>query len=242
SGPLHAGHWFMYSPPDAKARYLRMKGNNVFFPMGFDAFGLPAENAAIRRGLDPKKWTYDNMAQMRNSFRKMGASYAWSNSLATCEPEYYKWTQWLFIQFFNHGLAYRKKAPVDWCPTCNTSLAREQVKGEDRRCDRCQTQVTKKDLDQWLFRITKYADELLDFSQIDWPERVRTLQTDWIGRSEGAVVDFKVADADNVITVFTTRPDTIFGATFLVLAPEHPLTAKLTSPDRKKDVEDYVDQ
>jgi leucyl-tRNA synthetase len=242
SGPLHAGHWFMYAPPDAKARYLRMRGFNVFFPMGFDAFGLPAENAAIKRGLDPKKWTYDNMEQMRNSFSAMGASYSWDHKVVTCEPDYYRWTQWLFIQFYKQGLAYRKKAPVDWCPTCNTSLAREQVKGEDRRCDRCQTQVTKKDLDQWLFRITKYADELLDFSQIQWPERVRTLQTEWIGRSEGAHIEFKIEKTDERVKVFTTRPDTLFGATFLVLAPEHPLVAKLTVPDKQKAVQEYVDQ
>lgn len=242
SGALHIGHWFMYAPPDAKARYLRMKGYNVFFPMGFDAFGLPAENAAIKHGLDPKSWTLDNMAYMRNQFRTMGASYHWDHEVVTCDPDYYRWTQWLFIQFFKHGLAYRKKAPVDWCPKCNTSLAREQVKGDDRRCDRCQTQVTKKDLDQWLFRITKYADELLDFSAIEWPERVRTLQTEWIGRSEGAQIAFRIEGEDATVEVFTTRPDTVFGATFLVLAPEHPLVSRITTPEQRQIVEEYVEQ
>ena len=212
SGRLHIGHWFMYAPPDAKARYLRMKGMNVFFPTGFDSFGLPAENAAIKNKVDPKKWTYNNMDYMRKEFRTMGASYHRSHhEVVTSDPDYYRWTQWLFIQFFNNGLAYRKKAPVDWCPTCNTSLAREQVKGDERQCDRCQTQVTKKDLDQWLFRITKYAEELLDFSQIQWPERVQTLQTEWIGRSEGAEIKFQIENSDEFITVFTTRPDTVFG-------------------------------
>ncbi len=243
SGRLHIGHWFMYAPPDAKARYLRMKGMNVFFPTGFDSFGLPAENAAIKRGVDPKKWTYDNMDYMRKEFRTMGASYHRKNhEVVTSDPEYYKWTQWLFIQFFNHGLAYRKKAPVDWCPKCNTSLAREQVKGDERRCDRCQTQVVKKDLDQWLFRITKYAEELLDFSQIQWPERVRTLQTEWIGRSEGAEIKFQIENSSEFITVFTTRPDTVFGATALVIAPENPLVEQLTTEDKKQAVQEYVFQ
>lgn len=242
SGRLHIGHWFMYAPPDAKARYLRMKGYNVFFPTGFDAFGLPAENAAIKHGLDPKKWTYDNMDYMRKEFRTMGASYNRSHEVVTSDPDYYRWTQWLFIQFFKHGLAYRKKAPVDWCPKCNTSLAREQVKGEDRHCDRCGTQVTKKDLDQWLFRITKYADELLDFSQIQWPERVRVLQTEWIGRSEGAEIDFHIENSTEQIKVFTTRPDTLFGASFIVLAPEHPLVAKLTVPEKRQAVDEYINQ
>jgi leucyl-tRNA synthetase len=243
SGRLHIGHWFMYAPPDAKARYLRMKGINVFFPIGFDSFGLPAENAAIKRGVDPKAWTYDNMDYMRKEFRTMGASYNRKNhEVVTSDPDYYKWTQWLFIQFFKHDLTYRKKAPVDWCPKCNTSLAREQVKGDERRCDRCQTQVIKKDLDQWLFKITNYAEELLDFSAIEWPERVRTLQTEWIGRSEGAEIEFKLENNKNSIRVFTTRPDTVFGATALVLAPEHHLVAELTTNENKASIEEYVFQ
>ena len=243
SGRLHIGHWFMYSAPDAKTRYLRMKGINVFFPMGFDSFGLPAENAAIKRGVDPKAWTYDNMDYMRKEFRTMGASYHRTNhEVVTSDPEYYSWTQWLFIQFFKNNLAYRKKAPVDWCPTCNTSLAREQVKGDERRCDRCQTQVIKKDLDQWLFKITNYAEELLDFSQIEWPERVRALQTEWIGRSEGAEIEFKLENSKSSITVFTTRPDTVFGATTLILAPEHTLVSQLTTKENKAAIDDYIFQ
>lgn len=241
SGRLHIGHWFMYGPPDAKARYLRMKGVNVFFPIGFDAFGLPAENAAIKRGLDPRKWTYDNMEYMRKEFRTMGASYhRTGHEVVTCDPDYYRWTQWLFIQFFKNDLAYRKKAPVDWCPGCNTSLAREQVKGDDRQCERCQTQVTKKDLNQWLFRITKYADELLDFSQIDWPERVRELQTTWIGRSQGAEIKFPIANSTDSITVFTTRPDTVFGATALILAPEHPFVQQYSTPEHQAAIAEYI--
>ena len=254
SGRLHAGHWFMYAPPDARARYLRMKGYNVMFPMGFDSFGLPAENAAIKRGVPPKVWTYDNIADMRHSFTIMGASYDWDRMVITSDPEYYRWTQWLFIQFFKHGLAYREFAPVDWCPHCNTTLAREQVVGEDRLCERCGTPVIKKDLFQWKFRITNYAEELLDFSGIDWPARVRAMQTNWIGRSEGAQVEFRVpgdggresnfdtpqSAPDTQITVFTTRPDTLWGATFMVLAPEHPLVEVLTTPERKGEVDDYV--
>jgi leucyl-tRNA synthetase len=242
SGALHAGHWFMYAPPDAKARYLRMQGYNVFFPMGFDAFGLPAENAAIKNGLEPKNWTYRNMEQMRQSFRSMGASCTGSNTIITCGPEYYRWTQWLFIQFFKHDLAYRKKAPVDWCPTCNTSLAREQVKGDDRHCERCETAVIKRDLDQWLFRTTRYAEELLDFSGIDWPEQIQGAQTEWIGRSEGAHITFDVVGGEDQITVFTTRPDTLFGATALVLAPEHPLVATLTTAEQQAAVKTYIEQ
>ena len=168
SGNLHIGHWYAMSPSDAKARYMRMKGYNVFFPIGFDAFGLPAENAAIKHGIHPKKWTYQNIENMRRQFRTMGAMWAWDREAVTCEPGYYKWTEWFFLKFYEHGLAYRTKAPVDWCPSCNTSLAREQVWGEDRHCERCGTPVVKKDLNQWLFRITKYADELLDHQ----PDRV----------------------------------------------------------------------
>lgn len=241
SGPLHVGHWFMYAPPDAKARYLRMKGYNVLFPIGFDAFGLPAENAAIKRAIHPKEWTYNNIEEMRVSFRRMGSSYNWEREIISCDPEYVRWTQWLFLQMYKNGLAYRTFAPVDWCPKCNTTLAREQVIGENRVCERCDTPVVKRELNQWLFRITKYADELLDFSDIDWPERVKIMQTNWIGRSEGADVVFKSEMGDD-ITVFTTRPDTLWGATFMVLAPEHPLVDKLTTLDRRSEVESYVAQ
>jgi leucyl-tRNA synthetase len=231
-----------------------MNGFNVMFPIGFDAFGLPAENAAISHGIHPKVWTYKNIENMRKQLRTMGAMWDWRREAVSADPEYYKWTQWFFIQLYKHGLAYRKMSPVDFCPNCNTTLAREQVWGEDRHCERCGTPVIKKDLEQWFFRITKYADELLNYDGADWPERVRTLQTNWIGRSEGAEVRFRVAspgsdnqgtlipDTQSLIIVFTTRPDTLWGATFMVLAPEHPLVEKLTTPDHKKEVEAYKKQ
>ncbi|MBN1304604.1 MAG: leucine--tRNA ligase [Anaerolineales bacterium] len=244
SGDLHNGHWYAMAPSDAHARYMRMKGYNVLFPIGFDAFGLPAENAAIKRGVHPKKWTYKNIENMRRQLRSMGAMFDWEREVVSCDPEYYHWTEWFFIQLFKHGLAYRKMSPVDFCPNCNTTLAREQVWGEDRHCERCNTPVIKKDLDQWFFRTTRYADELLDFSPIDWPERVQTLQTNWIGRSEGASVIFKTVpsgddEQGDPIEIFTTRPDTLWGATFMVLSPEHPLVDKLTPDDKKDEVEAY---
>ena len=241
SGDLHIGHWYIIAPSDSRARYLRMNGYNVMFPIGFDAFGLPAENAAIKRGIHPKTWTYSNIDNMRKQLRSMGAMFDWEREAVSADPEYYKWTEWFFAQLFKHGLAYKKLSPVDWCPNCNTTLAREQVWGEDRHCERCGTPVIKKNLNQWYFRITKYADELLNFGGIDWPERVKTLQTNWIGRSEGAHVVFQ-SESEDPIEVFTTRPDTLWGATFMVLAPEHPLVAKLTTPDRKTEVEEYVNE
>jgi len=241
SGDLHIGHWYAMTPSDARARYRRMRGYNVMFPIGFDAFGLPAENAAISRGVHPRQWTYGNIERMRHQLRSMGAMWDWQREAVSSDPEYYKWTQWLFVQLFKHGLAYKKMSPVDWCPHCNTTLAREQVWGEDRHCERCGTPVVKKNLDQWYFRITQYAEELLDFSRIDWPDRVKTLQTRWIGRSEGADVTF-VSEQGDPIAVFTTRPDTLWGATFMVLAPEHPLVDKLTTPERRAEVELYVEQ
>ncbi|MBC7265195.1 MAG: leucine--tRNA ligase [Chloroflexi bacterium] len=241
SGDLHIGHWYAMAPSDAKARYTRMKGYNVLFPIGFDAFGLPAENAAIKHGIHPKKWTYDNIERMRRQLKSMGAMFDWDREAITCDPEYYKWTQWFFLKFYEHGLAYRTKAPVDWCPKCNTTLAREQVWGEDRHCERCGTPVIRKDLEQWFFRITDYAEELLDFSKIDWPERVRVMQTNWIGRSEGANVTFHSEEGDEIV-VFTTRPDTLWGATFMVLAPEHPLVEKLTAAEQRNLVQEYTYQ
>ncbi len=241
SGDLHIGHWYAMSPSDARARFKRMNGYNVLFPMGFDAFGLPAENAAIKRNIHPKIWTYANIDRMRTQLRSMGAMFDWRREAISSDPEYYRWTQWFFNQFYTHGLAYRKMSPVDWCPNCNTTLAREQVWGEDRHCERCGTQVTKKNLNQWFFRTTKYAEELLRYDTIDWPERVRTLQTNWIGRSEGASVIFKTEMGDP-LEVFTTRPDTLWGATFMVLAPEHPLVAKITTPERLEEVEAYQRQ
>ena len=231
SGDLHIGHWYAMTPSDAAARYQRMKGYNVFFPIGFDAFGLPAENAAIKHGIHPYTWTMANIERMRGQLRSMGAMWAWDREAVTCDPRYYTWTQWFFLKLYEHGLAYRKFAPVDFCPTCNTTLAREQVWGDDRHCERCGTPVIKKELNQWFFKITDYADELLDFAGIDWPERIRTMQTNWIGRSEGAEVTFKSETGDDIV-VFTTRPDTLWGATFMVLAPEHPLVDKLTAPAR----------
>ncbi len=239
SGDLHIGHWYAMTPADARARYKRMRGYNVLFPMGFDAFGLPAENAAIKRNVHPKEWTYRNIDRMRTQLRSMGAMFDWRREAVSSDPKYYKWTQWFFLQLYKNGLAYHKMSPVDWCPNCNTTLAREQVWGDDRHCERCGTPVIKKNLDQWFFRTTKYADELLDFSPIDWPERVRLLQTNWIGRSEGAQVTFKTEQGDPLV-VFTTRPDTLWGVTFMVLAPEHPLVQKITTPEKKAQVDEYV--
>jgi leucyl-tRNA synthetase len=239
SGNLHIGHWYAMTPSDARARWMRMRGYNVLFPMGFDAFGLPAENAAIKDGIHPMKRTYANIANMRKQLRSMGAMFDWRREAISCDPEYYKWSQWFFTQLFKAGMAYRKFSPVDWCPQCNTTLAREQVWGEDRHCERCRTPVIKKDLDQWYFRTTKYADELLNFDQIDWPSKIQAMQTNWVGRSEGASVIFHSEQGD-AIEIFTTRPDTLWGATFMVLAPEHPLVAKLTPPEHKATVEAYV--
>jgi len=239
SGDLHIGHWYAISPSDARARFKRMNGYNVMFPMGFDAFGLPAENAAIKRKIHPKEWTYANIEKMRTQLRSMGAMFDWRREMVSSDEKYYRWTQWFFIQLYKHGLAYRKQSPVDWCPNCNTTLAREQVWGEDRHCERCNTPVIKKDLTQWFFSITKYAEELLRYDGIDWPERVRTLQTNWIGKSEGAQVTFKT-ESGEPFEIFTTRPDTLWGVTFMVLAPEHPLVEKLTTPDRKAEVEKYI--
>jgi len=239
SGDFHIGHWYAMTPSDARARFKRMQGYNVMFPIGFDAFGLPAENAAIKNGIHPKIWTYANIDHMRKQLKSMGAMWDWDREAISCDPEYYRWTQWFFIQLYKHGLAYRKYAAVDWCPKDQTTLAREQVKGDDRVCERCGTPVVKKELEQWFFKITDYAEELLDFSAIDWPDRVRTLQTNWIGRSEGASVIFHTEQEDP-IEIFTTRPDTLWGATFMVLAPEHPLVQKITTPEIKPVVDAYI--
>jgi leucyl-tRNA synthetase len=229
------------TPSDTRARFMRMNGYRVFFPIGFDAFGLPAENAAIRRGIHPYKWTMSNIENMRGQLRQMGAMFDFDSEVVTCDPEYYKWNQWFFLKFFEEGIAYRDYAPVDWCPKDNTTLAREQVVGPDRVCERCGTPVVKKDLAQWLFRITDYAEELLDFSKIDWPERVETLQRNWIGRSEGAEIQFDI-EGYGPIEVFTTRPDTLFGATFFVMSPEHPAVEKITTPEQAEEVRAYVEK
>jgi len=241
SGDLHIGHWFSMIPPDARARFKRMQGYNVMFPMGFDAFGLNAENAAIKDGIHPMKRTFQNIERMRRQMRSMGTMFDWEREAVSADPEYYKWTQWFFIQLFKHGLAYQKMAAVDWCPKDNTTLAREQVVGENRVCERCGTPVIKKELEQWFFKATNYADELLHFDEIDWPERVKTLQTNWIGRSEGASVIFKT-EYGEPIEIFTTRPDTLWGATFMVFSPEHPLVDKITTPEHKGEVEAYKQQ
>jgi leucyl-tRNA synthetase len=241
SGELHIGHWYAMAPSDVRARYLRMKGYNVLFPMGFDAFGLPAENAAIERHIHPFKWTISNVERMREQLKSMGPMFDWEREAISCLPGYYRWTQWFFLKMYDMGLAYRAKSPVDFCPQCNTTLAREQVWGEDRHCERCNTPVIKKELEQWFWRTTAYVDELLDFSTIDWPDRVETMQTNWIGRSEGANVTFLTEEEDPMV-VFTTRPDTLWGATFMVLAPEHSLVDKLTAPEHREAVEEYKQQ
>ena len=238
SGDLHIGHWYAMSPSDARARFMRMKGYNVMFPMGFDSFGLPAENAAIKNKIHPQKWTYANIDKMRDQLKSMGAMFDWKREAISSDPKYHKWTQWFFKKLIELGLAYRKLSAVDFCPTCNTTLAREQVWGDDRHCERCGTPVIKKDLEQWFFKTTDYAEELLDFSQINWPERVKVMQTNWIGRSNGADVVFKTEQGDEM-PIFTTRPDTLWGATFMVMAPEHPLVDKLTTLEQATAVQQY---
>jgi leucyl-tRNA synthetase len=241
SGVLHIGHWYAFAVPDVFARLQRMRGHNVLFPMGFDAFGLPAENAAIRHNIHPATWTFDNIATMRQQYAQMGAMIDWSREVITCTPEYYRWNQWLFLQMLKRGLAYRAKGPVWWCPKDQTVLANEQVL-EGNICERCGTEVIRRDLEQWYFRITDYAEELLRAAEnLDWPERVKTMQRNWIGRSEGARLRFTLETGDE-LEVFTTRPDTVWGATFMVLAPEHPLVEKITTADRRAEVEAYVEQ
>lgn len=227
SGNLHMGHVRNYSIGDVVARFHTMKGYNVLHPMGWDAFGLPAENAAIQHGVHPADWTAANIANMRRQLRSLGLSYDWEREVTTCQPDYYRWTQWLFLQLYKAGLAYKAKAPVNWCPSCQTVLANEQVVAGE--CERCGTAVTKKDLEQWFFRITNYADRLLeDLKKLPgWPEKVKVMQENWIGRSEGAEIHFRVAKTNQPLTVFTTRHDTVYGATYMVLAPEHPLAEEL---------------
>ncbi|MDM0497278.1 leucine--tRNA ligase [Clostridium perfringens] len=238
---LHAGHWFNYGPVDSWARFKRMQGYNVFQPMGFDAFGLPAENFAIKTGIHPQDSTIKNIAKMEEQLKAMGAMFNWENEVVTCSPEYYKWTQWLFLKLYEKGLAYRKKAPVNWCPSCQTVLANEQV--VDGACERCSTEVTKKDLTQWFFKITDYADELLDkLDGLDWPEKTVAMQKHWIGRSTGSQVNFKVKDRDLNFDVFTTRVDTLCGVSYVVLAPENPLVDEIVSAEQKEAVENYKEE
>ncbi|WP_312712118.1 leucine--tRNA ligase [Proteiniclasticum ruminis] len=238
---LHAGHWFNYGPTDSWARMKKMQGYNVFQPMGFDAFGLPAENFAIKTGIHPMDSTLKNIETMEKQLKEMGAMFNWDHEVVTCAPDYYKWTQWLFTELYKNGLAYRKKAPVNWCPSCNTVLANEQV--VDGACERCQTLVIKKDLTQWFFKITKYADELLeDLDKLDWPEKTKSMQKHWIGRSYGSQVNFKVQDKDLDFSVFTTRVDTLFGVSYVVFAPENDMVKDLTTPEHQAEVEAYIEQ
>lgn len=235
---LHIGHWWNYGLTDSWARAKRMQGYEVFEPMGFDAFGLPAENYAIKTGVHPKDSTMNNITTMRKQLRTMGAMFDWDYEAVTCEPEYYKWTQWLFLKLYEKGLAYRKQAPVNWCPSCNTSLANEQV--DDGSCERCQTEVTKKNLTQWFFRITAYADELLaGLEEINWPEKTKIMQKNWIGRSTGAALRFDLPGFTEGIEVFTTRADTLLGCTYVVLAPEHRLVDVVTTPEMRNTVLEY---
>ena len=241
SGDLHIGHWYTMAPSDVRARFKRMQGYNVMHPMGFDSFGLNAENAAIKSNIHPYTWTMENIENMRHQLRSLGAIYDWNREVNTCMPDYYKWTQWLFLKLYEKDLAYRGKAPVNWCPSCQTVLANEQV--IDGHCERCSTAVIHRDLEQWFFRITRYADELMEYHDIDWPERIKMMQRNWIGRSTGTEISFALDHPgveEKEIRVFTTRPDTTFGVTFMVLAPEHPLVPKLTTPDKKAEVEDYI--
>ena len=244
SGDLHIGHWYAMAPSDAHARFRRMQGYNVLHPIGFDAFGLPAENAAISRGIHPYEWTMSNVENMRRQLRSLGAIYDWDREVVCCLPEYYRWNQWFFIKLYERGLAYRANAPVVWCPSCQTVLANEQVL--NGVCERCDTPITRRDLEQWFLRITDYADELLDFDTLDdWPDKILNMQRNWIGRSEGVEISFDISEQgleETEIRTFTTRIDTIFGVTFLVLAPEHPLVTQLTSDRRREEVEAYIAQ
>ncbi len=227
SGNLHMGHVRNYSIGDVLARYKKMQGYNVLHPMGWDSFGLPAENAAIKNGTPPADWTWSNIDNMRKQLKQLGFSYDWDREVATAKPDYYKFTQWMFLMLYNNGLAYKKKSFVNWCPSCQTVLANEQV--VNGKCERCKSEVGKKDLEQWFFKITEYAQKLLDdIDMLDgWPDKVKSMQRNWIGRSEGAEVQFKIDGSDETLTVFTTRPDTIFGVSYMVIAPEHPIVESL---------------
>ena len=243
SGKLHMGHVRNYSIGDVVARSKKMEGFNVLHPMGFDSFGLPAENAAIKHGVAPDKWTWDNIHEMENQLKQLGLSYDWDREVQTCSPDYYRWMQWIFIQFFNQGLAYKKESQVNWCPSCQTVLANEQV--VEGCCERCKTPVGKKNLSQWYFKITDYAERLLD--NLDtlpgWPNKVKIMQKNWIGKSVGAEIDFKIQDTDKVMKVFTTRADTLFGVTYMVMAPEHPYVLDLVKgTEYEKPVMEYLDK
>ncbi len=238
---LHIGHWYNYAPTDTWARFKKMQGFNVFEPMGYDAFGLPAENYAIKHGVHPAQSTNENIKNIRQQLKAMGAMYDWDCEIDTSKPDYYKWTQWLFLQLYNNGLAYRKKAAVNWCPSCQTVLANEQV--IDGICERCDSEVSQKALKQWFFKITDYAEQLLEgLERIEWPNKTIAMQKNWIGKSIGASIIFNVENSNDKIEVFTTRPDTVFGVTYMVLAPEHPLVEQLTTQENKSKIESYIAQ
>jgi leucyl-tRNA synthetase len=237
---LHVGHWRGYVISDVWSRYKMLNGGHyIVHPMGWDAFGLPAENYAIKMGVHPAKSTAQNVSNIKKQINQIAALYDWDMEVNTTDPDFYKWTQWIFVKMFKEGLAYQKEMPINWCPSCKTGLANEEV--VNGQCERCGSEVTKKNLNQWMLRITKYADRLLeDLDKLDWPEKVKKMQTEWIGRSYGAEVDFKVEGSEDAITVYTTRPDTLYGATFMVLAPEHKLAAGLATPETKAAVDKYI--
>ena len=243
---LHVGHPEGYTATDIYCRYLRMKGYNVLHPMGYDAFGLPAENYAIKTGTHPSLTTYANIENFTKQIKALGFSYDWDRCVITCDDKYYKWTQWIFLQLYKKGLAYESETPINWCPACKTGLANEEVK--EGKCDRCGETVTHKTIRQWILKITNYAERLLeDLDGLDWPESVKLMQKNWIGKSTGGEVKFKVAKADGTpsedsITVYTTRADTLFGATYMVLAPEHKMVPSLTTAEQKEAVEKYIEE
>ncbi len=238
---LHVGHWYNYGPTDSYARYKKMKGFEIFQPMGFDAFGLPAENYAIKTGIHPQDSTIENIERMEYTLKEMGAMFDWSSEIKTCMPDYYKWTQWLFLQLYKKGLAYRKEAPVNWCPDCQTVLANEQV--IQGLCERCHSTVVQKDLTQWFFKITDYAEELLQgLDGLDWPEKTKAMQKNWIGKSVGGEILFRLENGEDEFKVFTTRADTVYGVSYVVLAPEHPLVKKITTKKQQSAVLKYVDE
>ena len=233
------GNVYAFTGSDIYGRFQRMQGFDVFEPMGFDSFGIHSENFAIKKGVHPKAQTVKNIKHFTEQLKQLGAPFAWDHAVITSEPEYYKWTQWLFLQLYKAGLAYRAKAPVDWCPSCKTVLADEQV--ISGKCERCSSGVLQKETEQWFFKITKYADRLLkNLETIDWSERTKIAQKNWIGKSYGINLDFKIENSSEKISVFTTRVDTIFSGTFLILAPEHPLVKKITTPEQAEEVKKYI--
>jgi leucyl-tRNA synthetase len=243
SGDVHIGHWFQYTGADAHARLKRMQGYNVMHPMGFDSFGLPAENAAIASNIHPRVYTEKNIVNMRRQFRAMGTSYDWDRELATHTPDYYRWNQYLFLKLYEAGLAYQSRGFANWCPSCQTTVANEQVL--DGACERCDTVITRREMDQWFFRITDYAEELLQMDDIDWPNKIKVMQTNWIGRSQGVDFQFDISEyglSTTILTTYTTRIDTVYGVTFVVLAPEHPLVEELTQPEQEELVSEYIAQ